>query len=331
MTNAAAPAPLPQPELAPREDLSPLVGPNDPRITHAAVESNGVLLHVAQAGPTGGPLVLLLHGFPAFWYDWRCQIPALAAAGYRVWAPDQRGYNSSDKPHPVRAYNLNSLADDAAGLITAAGAQRATVIGHDWGAAVAWWMAQRHPQLLERVAILNTPHPRLLLRKIVTSLRQARRSTYILYFQLPGIAEAALGARDGLVLAENIKRTARRGVFSDAELEHYREAWRQPGALRAMLNWYRAVARFLPPAQSIRIQPRVQVIWGRRDFALEADLAQESVALCDDGRLTYLASAGHWVHLEEPDEVNRLLLDFLAEPVAVQAAPAGVGAIAAQP
>lgn len=307
--------------------LAPLSGPNDARVRHAAIETNGVVLHVAQAGPESGPLVLLLHGFPAFWYDWRMQIPALAAAGYRVWAPDQRGYNTSDKPHPVRAYNLNSLADDAAGLIAVAGVARATVIGHDWGAAVAWWLAQRHPQLLERVAILNTPMPHLLLRKITTSLRQARRSTYVLFFQLPGLAEAMLGARDGAALADAIQRTARRGVFTESELAHYREAWRQPGALRAMLNWYRAVARFMPPAQNLRIEPPVQVIWGRKDFALEAELAQESVALCDNGRLTWLPQAGHWVQLEEPDEVNRLLLDFLQQP----AQPEASGAAATTP
>ncbi|MGL4651864.1 MAG: alpha/beta fold hydrolase [Caldilineaceae bacterium] len=307
----------------------PLAGPDDPRIRHEAIVTNGVALHVAQAGPTDGPLVLLLHGFPTFWYDWRHQIPALVAAGYRVWAPDQRGYNISDKPKSVRSYNLNTLADDVAGLIDAAGVEKATVIGHDWGAGVAWWMAQRHPQRLHRVAILNVPHPSLLLRKIFTSLKQASRSTYAVYFQLPWLPEASMAAGNWSGLSDSVRRTALRGTFGDEEMEHYRTAWNQPGAMTAMLNWYRAAARYLPEVQARRIRVPVMVIWGNRDFALERDLAQESLALCDDGRLFWVQEATHWVHLDVPGVVNRLLLDFLDgdHPDVVPAASAPAAAL----
>jgi pimeloyl-ACP methyl ester carboxylesterase len=304
---------------------TPIAGPDDPRVRHEAIATNGVVLHVAQAGPESGPLVILLHGFPSFWYDWRLQIPALAAAGYRVWAPDQRGYTISDKPHGIRNYNLNTLADDIAGLIDAAGVEKATVIGHDWGAGVAWWMAQRHPERLERVGIINVPHPTILMRKLLTSLSQAKRSLYAMYFQLPWLPEISMRQRNFQPLAEAIQRTARRGIFTETELAHYREAWSQPGAMTAMLNWYRAAARHLPRPQSLRIRVPVFVIWGVRDFALERDLAQESLALVDDGRLFWVQDGTHWVHLEEPALVNRLLLDFL-EPVAPADATAGAPA-----
>jgi len=294
-------------------ELTPLNGPDDPRIRHEMIATNGIVLHVAQAGPPDGPLLLLLHGFPSFWYDWRYQIPALVAAGYRVWAPDQRGYNVSTKPGPICAYNLNTLTDDIAGLIDAAGVERAVVVGHDWGAAVAWWMAQRHPNRLERVVIVNVPHPSLLLRKIFTSLRQARRSTYAMFFQLPWLPEASLGMNNWHSLAESVKKTAHPGTFTEADLIHYRKAWNRPGAMTAMLNWYRAAVRCLPEPQSRRIRLPLLVIWGARDFALERDLAQESVALCDEGRIVWLEEATHWPHLEEPVVVNRLILDYLAE------------------
>jgi pimeloyl-ACP methyl ester carboxylesterase len=197
----------------------PLAGPDDPRVRHESIETNGVVLHVAQAGPDEGPLVLLLHGFPAFWYDWRHQIPALAAAGFRVWAPDQRGYNSSDKPAGVRSYNLNTLADDVAGLIDAAGVERAFVVGHDWGAAVAWWVAQRHVNRVRRLTILNVPAPHVLVSRLLSDLRQVRRSSYAFFFQLHFLPEAVLGMGDWHRLGESIKRTARRGTFTDDILD----------------------------------------------------------------------------------------------------------------
>ena len=161
---------------------------------HKLIATNGITLHAVTAGPEDGPLVLLLHGFPEFWYGWRRQIPALAAAGFRVLAPDQRGYNLSDKPRELSAYRLDALAADALGLIDAAGRERAFVVGHDWGAMVAWWLALVAPQRVERLAILNVPHPYVFRRHLMNDAEQQKRSIYAGFFQLPWLPQSALSA-----------------------------------------------------------------------------------------------------------------------------------------
>ena len=170
-------------------------------------------MHVAEAGPADGPLVVLLHGFPEFWYGWRHQIGALAAAGYRVLAPDQRGYHLSDRPRGLDAYAVDRLAADVIGLIAARGRDTATVVGHDWGAGVAWWLALRHPSWLERMAILNVPHPAVLLRHLRRDPTQWLRSWYILFFQLPRLPEALLRANDYAGMARGLRRSAQAGTF----------------------------------------------------------------------------------------------------------------------
>ena len=141
--------------------------------------TNGVNLHVVMTGAQDGPLVILLHGFPEFWYGWRKQMPALAAAGYAVWAPDQRGYNRSDKPAGVGAYHIDTLADDIAGLIAASGREQVYLVGHDWGAAVAWWVAGKYPTRIKKLAILNVPHPAVMRRAVLEDAEQRKRSWYI--------------------------------------------------------------------------------------------------------------------------------------------------------
>lgn len=281
-------------------------------INHTTITTNGVRLHVAQAGPPTGPLVLLLHGFPEFWYGWRQQIPALAAAGFRVWAPDQRGYNLSDKPQAVAAYNLDELSQDVIGLIEAAGVERAHLIGHDWGAAVAWWTALKFPQRLHKLVTLNVPHPVVMQRALRSSLAQLRKSWYIFAFQLPWLPEAAMRRNNWRTGVAALRATSRPGTFSAAELDHYRTAWAQPGAATGMINWYRALVRHAPP---LRRSPRVTVptllIWGAQDHFLGRALAQPSIDLCDQGRLVLLEEASHWVQHEEAAQVNQLLVELL--------------------
>lgn len=163
-----------------------------PGAEHRKIVTNGVRLHVVQTGPQDAPLVILLHGFPEFWYGWRQQIPALAAAGLQVWAPDQRGYNESDKPVGVGAYRIDELVADVVGLIDASGLRRASLVGHDWGAAVAWWVALTAPERLERLVILNGPHPSVMRRHLTRSVRQLLRSWYIFGFQVPWVPERLL-------------------------------------------------------------------------------------------------------------------------------------------
>ena len=269
---------------------------------------------MVQAGPADGPLVILLHGFPEFWYSWHKQIPALARAGYCVWAPDQRGYNLSEKPEGLDAYRLDELAADVVGLIDAAGRKQAHLVGHDWGAAVTWRVANRYPQRVAKAAVLNGPHPYVMAQYLRHSLRQVFRSSYFAYFQIPGLPERMLRANHWQPLVDTLRRSGTPGLFSNTDFDQFRSAWSQPGAMAAMLNWYRAaVQRPTSWSPSPRIGPPLLLIWGTADTALDAKMAPLSVDLCDDGRLHLLEGVSHWVQHQAPDEVNRLLLAYLAE------------------
>jgi epoxide hydrolase 4 len=282
-------------------------------ITHETIKTNGVSLHVAQAGDKNNPLVIMLHGFPEFWYGWRKQIEVIAAAGYWVWIPDQRGYNLSDKPKGHAAYNLDELAADVMGLIEAAGRERCVLVGHDWGGAVAWWVANKHPDKLEKLITLNIPHHRVFAKALRTSWRQKRKSWYIFFFQLPRLPEFVLGFRKHWQL-EKVIRTSREGTFTGAELQQYHEAWGQPGAIKAMLNWYRAAFKAAPcPPKDPRITVPTLLMWGKKDTALGWEMAQPSIDLCDEGRLVFLDDATHWLAAEEPERVNELMVEFLSE------------------
>ncbi len=298
------------------------------------VRSDGVSLHVVEAGPADGPLVVLLHGFPEFWYGWRRQIAPLAAAGYRVLVPDQRGYNTSDKPRRVADYRIERLAGDVLALIDDAGRDRATVVGHDWGAAVAWWLGSHHPSRLERLAILNVPHPFVMRRHLLTNPRQIGRSWYIFLCQVPWLAEAAFSIRSGRVASRVLRATGRAGAFTDEDLTRYREAWAEPGAMRSMVNWYRAAIRGAArPFGETRVPVETLVIWGARDPALGREMVAPSLELCDRGRLVLFENASHWVQHEEADSVTDLLKRFLADglkgldrPETAEAAPPPPGA-----
>jgi pimeloyl-ACP methyl ester carboxylesterase len=279
-------------------------------LEHHYVRTNGLRLHVVQAGPVAGPLVILLHGFPEYWASWRAQLPALVAAGYRVWVPDQRGYNLSDKPRGIHPYVLPTLAADVVGLIDAAGRQQAHVIGHDWGAIVAWYLAAHHPARLASTTIINVPHPAASGRNLWRVPGQLLLSWYIFFFQLPGLPERLVRARNWRFAEQALLRTSRPGTFSPAELARYKLAWARPGALTAMINWYRAL-RCSGRLPWPRIAGPLQIIWGRQDAFLKSRLAELSLPECANAQLHFFARATHWVHLEEPAVVNALLLNFM--------------------
>jgi pimeloyl-ACP methyl ester carboxylesterase len=282
-------------------------------LRHRTIATNGVRLHAVEAGPEDGPLLILLHGFPEFWYGWRRQIEPLAAAGFRVLAPDQRGYNRSDKPRSLSAYRLDALALDVAGLIDDAGRERACVAGHDWGGLVAWWLGIHHSGRVERLAILNVPHPWIMRRTLRKNPEQRRKSAYAVFFQLPWLPERALRKNDWALAVKHLRATSRPGTFTDEDLRLYREAWSQPGAMTAMLNWYRAAARRSPRlGPDLRVNVPTLLLWGARDRALLREMAPPSIGLCDDGRLVTFEEATHWVQHEEPDRVNPLLADFFS-------------------
>ena len=282
-----------------------------PGVEALRLRANGVELHAVAAGPPDGPLVLLLHGFPEFWYGWRRQIGPLAAAGLRVVAPDQRGYNLFGKPEGVAAYDIAALADAARAVADALGRARFAVVGHDWGAVLAWHLAGRNPERVERAAVLNGPHPATWRDFARAHPSQLLRSWYAAFFQAPLLPEWALGAADFAAMRSSLARTARPGAFSEEDLRRYRDAWARPGALTAMINWYRALARRAGSLQQRRIPVPLRVVWGDRDPFLDRGLVEAGLALCDRGEAFHLPDATHWVQHEEPERVNRLLAEFL--------------------
>ncbi|MBD2752437.1 alpha/beta fold hydrolase [Spirosoma validum] len=277
-------------------------------MTHTFIETNGVQLHVVQAGPSDGPLMILLHGFPEFWYGWRHQIDTLAEAGFWVWVPDQRGYNLSDKPTGIAVYSIDTLVADVIGLIDAAGRQKAVIVGHDWGAAVAWWTAVVYPERIERLVVLNVPHPTVMQRFARRDLGQMLRSWYIGFFQIPCLPERIFRLSNWALLARTLRSSSQSGTFTDADLQHYRTAWSKPGAFIAMVNWYRAALQKLPVRQaSIRVTVPALLIWGTRDQFLKREMAPLSIDLCDNGRVVFFEDATHWVQHEEAKRVNELI------------------------
>lgn len=270
----------------------------------------GVRLHYVEAGE--GPLVVLLHGFPEFWYSWRRQIPALAEAGFHVVAPDMRGYDLSDKPQSWRAYDTGLLADDIAGLVRSFGEQSAYIVGHDWGAAVAYAVAMRHPEVVRRLAILNVPHPTRMLEGFRT-LRQLRKSWYMFFFQIPKLPEFLIG-RDDFSFAKRSLRADSKDAFSDEDLKRYVEAWSQPGALTGMINYYRAALRRSPGKTLALMKPieaQTLVIWGMRDRHIGSELAEPAPEWVPNLRMERIAEATHWVQHDAAERVNELLVEFL--------------------
>lgn len=274
------------------------------------VATNGVTLHVVEAGPEDGAPVVLLHGFPEFWWAWRHVIGPLADAGRRVIAPDMRGYDQSDAPTGVANYRADVLADDIAGLADALSLERFDLVGHDWGGLVAWNVASRHPDRLRRLVIMDAPHPDVWGRFAASHPTQALRSAYVGWFQLPVAPEAALSVFGYAGLKTTLRATARPGVFTDAVLARYREAWARPGRVTAMLNYYRALR--LGTDAAGRIATPALILWGGRDGFLDDRLATASAERCDDARVVIVEDATHWLHLEEPARVAAEIERFLA-------------------
>ena len=283
-------------------------------VTHRYVDLGDVRLHYVEAGE--GPLVVLLHGFPQFWYMWRFQIPALAEAGFRVIAPDMRGYNLSDKPPKVLDYRVELLARDVERLIRACGGETATVVGHDWGAAVGWITAMLYSERVGRLGILNVPHPHRFARGLLRPA-QLLRSSYMFFFQVPRLPEEALSARDFAPLRYVLRdEPVRPGTFSPEDVERYVEALARPGALTATLNYYRAL--FRNPLESRRLLGRIEapvlVVWGEKDRFLGTELAEPDRYWVPNLQMERLPDAGHFVAEDRPERVNALLLDFLRRP-----------------
>jgi len=269
-----------------------------------------ISLHYAEMGPEDGPLVILLHGFPDTCLGWSRQMPALAKAGFRVIAPDQRGYGPSGKPKGVAAYDLDELAEDVVALGAYFGETRLRVVGHDWGASVAWWLASTRPDALEKAAMINAPHPAIWKQAMYADKGQRKKSRYVKAMRLRWLPEMAIRRGNFEPFIATLKAAARPGVFDD-EADAYRKAWREPKALTSMLNWYRALLKKKLPAAPGPIETPVLLIWGEKDAFADLSLARASIALCARGATLFFAEGSHWVHREEAPPINEMLITFL--------------------
>lgn len=273
---------------------------------------NGLQLHTVIAGPSDGPLVVLLHGFPENWYAWHAQIKPLVQAGYRVVVPDQRGYNLSDKPAGVHNYSLAALAADIRELIRTFGRERAIIVGHDWGGGVAWQLAIEYPELVEKLIALNSPHPAAFRRELRENPAQQQKSWYVFLFQLPWLPEALLGHSPLGTANFFFRRNAvNQNAFSSYDLHAMATMLAQPGALTAMLNWYRAAFRRAEQQPGTTVAAPTLIIWGEDDVALGKSLTYGLEAWVPNLKIHYLPNCGHWVQTEAPDEVNAQLLEFI--------------------
>jgi pimeloyl-ACP methyl ester carboxylesterase len=276
--------------------------------------TNGVKLHYVSQGK--GPLALMLHGFPEFWYSWRYQLPFLAQK-FQAVAPDLRGYNTSDKPVGVSSYYMDELLNDVIGLIKYFGAEKAVIISHDWGGVIAWNLAAFHPEVVEKLVVMNAPHPQAYFREIRRSFKQLKSSWYVFMFQLPLVAEWWISKNDYETL-ENMYRgmALREDTFSDEDIRLFKEAIGQPGCLTAAVNYYRGLFRDPSGKKRGKNYPKIsvptQIIWAENDLALTNELTVDLDEYFTGGlEVRYVPNCSHWVQQEQPEQVNEYLKEFL--------------------
>lgn len=282
-------------------------------LQHQFIKTNGLRLHYVTQGT--GPLLLFLHGFPEFWYTWRHQIAAFADS-FTVVALDLRGYNDSDKPQEISDYAMPELVKDVSGVITELGYERCVLVGHDWGGAIAWSTAYAHPEQVEKLVILNCPHP-CRFRAGMTNPAQIMRSAYMLFFQIPWLPELVLQANDYDFISQAFDNMGvNRSAISETDVQAFKSAIARPGALTAALNYYRNL--FLSPALfqqnwSVLEVPTL-MIWGEEDPAFENTLVKNTEEYVRDFHLRYIPNCGHWVPQEYPDLVNQYIREFVQTP-----------------
>jgi epoxide hydrolase 4 len=277
------------------------------------VPANGQTFEIFESG-AGENLALLLHGFPEHAISWRHQAPVLADTGFRVWAVNQRGYGGTTTPAERSAYSLDNLVGDVAALIDASGAKNVTLIAHDWGALLAWVFAARDVRPLEKLVIMNVPHPLCFLREIAGNPEQRHKSWYVRFFQIPWLPETLLSRKDGAPIAKMLRETsANPQAFSRDILDVYAANAARKGGMRAMINWYRAAGRDLFSALDLDgvIEVPTLVIWGEQDVALEVSCLDGTDAYVRDLKIVRLPEASHWVQQDAPERVNAELRAFL--------------------
>lgn len=278
--------------------------------THEFITTNGVKLHYVTQGD--GPLMLMLHGFPEFWYSWRHQIREFAQ-DYKVVALDLRGYNDSDKPKDSDAYVMREFVKDVEGVIKGLGYESCVLVGHDWGGAIAWWFAYAHPEMVDKLIVMNIPHPSKLVENLRSNLRQLLRSWYIFFFQIPWLPEWLLRWDDyRLIEVAFTEQLVNKSAFTQADIEAYKDAAAKRGTLKAMVNYYRhAFGGFFQQQQWNVLQIQTLMIWGEKDTALGKELTYDTQAYVRDLQIKYIPNCSHWVQQEQPQLVNQYMRDFL--------------------
>jgi epoxide hydrolase 4 len=279
---------------------------------------NGIRMHYVQAGTNPDTVLLLLHGFPEYWYSWRHQLAALHSR-YTLVAPDLRGYNETAKPPFIWDYTITTLMADMLHLLDTLGHQQAVIVGHNWGGMLAWYLGIYHPHRVKRLIIMNTPHPVLFADAIHTNPRQMLRSTYLSLFQVPFLPELYIRANNFAALETMLRTsTARPDTFSDADIQAYKDALRKPGALAAAINWYRAfislggnVGTFFGPQKHVPVP--TMLLWGEQDPFLGKELSVKTNKFVPDLRTHYLPDSAHWIQQEQPDLVNTYITEFLSD------------------
>lgn len=275
---------------------------------HEYLMSNGIRLHYVTQGE--GPLMLMLHGFPEFWYSWRHQIPEFAK-DYKVVALDLRGYNESEKPQDQSAYVMSEFIKDVEGVIKGLGYDRCILVGHDWGGAIAWCFAYAHPEMVEQLIVMNIPHP----VKFVEGLRtpqQLMRSWYAFFFQLPMLPEFLIELSDYQLIEFAFKSMAvDKSAFTQADIAAYKDAAAKRGALTAMINYYRNAFWSFQQQEWTLLDVPTLMIWGEEDTALGKELTYGTEEYVRDFQIHYIANCSHWVQQEKPELVNHYMRDFL--------------------
>jgi pimeloyl-ACP methyl ester carboxylesterase len=270
---------------------------------------NGITLHAATAGSPAGKVILFLHGFPEFSLGWKKQLLFFAEKGFFAVAPDQRGYNLSSKPKGVKAYRIENLVADVVDLIKQLSTQKIILVGHDWGGGVAWEVAGQHPELIEKLIILNMPLLKVMRQTLKRNPRQMLRSWYAGFFQIPFFPEWFGSLFNFKILEKSMISSANKNTFSRQEMIAYKTAWRNPGAVKAMINWYRAYKYSQPALKRISIP--TLILWGKKDKFLLPEMAEKSNLLCSKGKLILIEDATHWLHHEKVAKVNQLIQNFL--------------------
>jgi len=274
-----------------------------------------IQLETRVAGPAEGAVVILLHGFPECWHIWQQQLHYLSDKGYRVYAPNLRGYGLSSKPSQLADYELGELVLDIEAIRQHSGVEKIHLVGHDWGGALAWHYAQQFAERTQSLSILNCPHPLAFIQCIKRQPFQLLKSWYMFFFQLPCLPERLLALHDHFFLKTIIQRTSA-SSYSASMMNHLATHWQQAGALTAMINYYRANFRLIfskerPLAKGLsnaKIACPAQILWGEKDTFLCKELAEKSLTFTTNATLITYPNATHWLAVDEPDAINQQLL-----------------------